>query len=63
MPRSYPRGKLNAHDEGELELRLGLKDGTIILHFGKPVVWLGFSYEAAKALGEALLKKAEEIKQ
>jgi len=57
----YPRGKLNAHDEGELQLAIGHKDGNVILDFGTPVAWLGLPPKEAKDLGMMLIKHANEI--
>ena len=59
----YPRGRLNADDEGELRLAITVKDGTIIFAFGKAVTWIGLDYDQAKAIGELLLRRAEEIRQ
>jgi hypothetical protein len=59
----YPRGKLNAADLGATPLAVTVKDGTVIIAFNKPMDWIGLGYEEAKALGECLLKRAEEIKQ
>lgn len=47
MSGKYPRGKLNSEDEGTLDIRMAMKDGTFIVHFGKPVVWIGMSKEEA----------------
>lgn len=59
----FPRGKLNAADEGATKVAVGVKDGTVILAFPQPTTWIGLGYDEAKAIGEALLKRAEEIRQ
>jgi hypothetical protein len=61
MSENYPRGKLCNDDEGELVLRICVQDKTVILDFGKPVKWLGFSKQDALNLAETLIKRANEI--
>lgn len=54
----YPRGKLNADDEGQLALRMAVKDGTVVMDFGKPVAWMGFGPEDAVNLAQMLIQNA-----
>jgi len=61
--RNYPRGKLNQNDEGELQIRIGVQDRTVVLDFGKPIHWLGFDAATARAVGERLVARANEITQ
>ncbi|TXH52853.1 MAG: hypothetical protein E6Q97_14630 [Desulfurellales bacterium] len=58
---TYPRGKLNADDEGALAMRLAVKDKTVIVDFGKEVVWLGLDADTARDLGRKLIKHADSI--
>lgn len=58
----FPRGKLNADDEGALTLGIAVKDKTLIIDFGKPVVWLGLDKATALQIAETIRKRAEEIK-
>jgi hypothetical protein len=62
MADQYPRGKLNDSDEGELQMKIGVCDRTVILDFGKPVVWLGLDYHTAMNLAANIMKRATEIK-
>jgi len=39
----HPQGKLTPHDEGGIQFAIGVKDGKVVLDFGQPVVWVGFS--------------------
>ncbi len=39
---NYPRGKFSDNDDGELRIRMGIKDKTFIIEFGCPVGWIGF---------------------
>jgi len=57
----YPRGKFSEDDEGELAMRIGVQDKTIILDFGKPVKWLGFGKQDAINLATSLLEKANQL--
>lgn len=57
----YPRGKLNADDEGQLQLAVGVQDKTLIIDFGKQVVWLGLDYFTAVEFAKTILRRAEEI--
>jgi hypothetical protein len=62
MIDQFPRGKLNADDEGQLQMKIGVRDKTVILDFGKPVVWLGLDYHTAMNLAANIMKRATEIK-
>ncbi len=61
MSDPYPRGKLNADDEGALAICIGLQDKTIIIDFGKPVKWIGFEHQDAINLANNILKHAKAI--
>lgn len=56
----FPDGKLNDDDEGEIQIGLTEKDGVVVLDFGKPVSWVGFSKEQAKEIGQMLIDKANK---
>lgn len=58
---TYPRGKLCEDDEGELQMRLGIQDKTVIIDFGKPVKWFGMAKKDTINLANALLEKANEL--
>jgi hypothetical protein len=57
----FPRGKLNASDEGGLQLAIGVKDRTVIIDFGKSVVWLGLDKRTALQFAESIRKHAETL--
>ena len=61
MTDQYPRGKLNADDEGELQMKIGVRDKTVILDFGKQVVWIGMDYHTAMNLAANIMKNARKI--
>lgn len=54
----YPRGKLNDDDEGMLNIAIGERDQTVIIDFGKPVVWIGMSKPEIVQFATTLLKRA-----
>lgn len=62
MTDQFPRGKFNEDDEGQLEMRIGVRDKTVILDFGKPVVWFGMDYHTAMNLADNIRRRAQEIK-
>lgn len=57
----FPRGRLNADDEGDLQFGITTKDKTIIVDFGKPVAWLGLDKATALQLGAILIERAREL--
>lgn len=58
----YPRGKLNADDEGALTFAVGMQDKTVIITFGQPVAWMGLDKATALDLAAAIRKHAESIR-
>lgn len=61
MADKFPRGQLNADDEGALRIGITTKDKTLIIHFGKEVVWIGLDKVSALSLAETIRKRAEEL--
>lgn len=59
----FPQGKANKHDEGELRFAAGVRDGVVVLDFGKSVAWFGMDPDAAITLGELLIKHGKSLKQ
>lgn len=57
----FPDGKLDANDEGELRIGVTVKDEKVVLAFGKPVEWIGFTREQAIQLGQNLIDRARQI--
>lgn len=61
--RKYPHGKLNENDEGALTLRIGIKGNRLIIDFGKQVIWIGFTREAAIEFARLILNNAEQLEE
>lgn len=61
----FPKGKLNADDEGGLKMAVAADHahGVVVINFGSPVKWIGLYPEDVKKLAAALLKKLEDLKQ
>ena len=59
----FPRGKINAGDEGELRMAVGVTNKTVVVDFGKPVAWLGLDADTAEALGRLLMERAAEARK
>lgn len=57
----FPRGKLNEHDEGGLQVAIFTQDKTVQLHFGKSIKWVGLDADTARKLGQSLIDKANSI--
>ena len=56
---NFPRGKLNAEDEGGLAIALGKNpDGVIIMDFGKEVGWIGLNQATAINIARSILTLA-----
>jgi hypothetical protein len=58
--RKYPRGKLNASDEGALDIQVRVKDHTVIVEFRKPVAWFGMDPKTAEAFINTLIDATRE---
>lgn len=56
----YPDGKLTDSDEGEIRIGITNKDGRIVIEFGKPIYWIGFTKEQAIEIGNTLIQRANE---
>lgn len=62
--KTYPYGKIDPSDDGELHLVITEENGRVLLHFGKQVTWLGLTPEQARAMAKGLehyAKRAEEV--
>lgn len=59
----FPRGKVDAHDEGELRLALAAdhQHGFVRVEFGKRISWLGLPSADARKIAAALIEKADEL--
>jgi hypothetical protein len=56
----FPRGQLNADDEGELTLGVAFdeKNGIVVINFGKPVAWMGLEPAQAIEMAKTILKQS-----
>lgn len=57
---NFPRGKITEEDEGELQLAVGTLGGEVIVHFGKPVKWIGMPPQDARQLAVFIMNRANE---
>jgi len=58
---SFPDGKLNENDEGEIAIAITKSNGNVVIDFGMQVHWIGFTTAQAIGIGELLIKRAKEI--
>ncbi len=57
----FPEGKLTNQDEGELVMAIGITNRKVIINFGTPTAWIGFTKEQAYELANTLRDKANSI--
>lgn len=57
----HPRGRLTPTDEGGIKIAVGSKNGAVVINFGTPVAWIGFSPDEARQLAESLVKHADHL--
>lgn len=60
---SFPEGKLDASDEGELRLAVSSSNGLVRIDFGKPTAWVAFPANQAKELAALLMQHAGSGRQ
>jgi hypothetical protein len=60
----FPLGKLTQSDEGEIQFGIAadLAKGKVVINFGEPTAWIGFTAEQAEQIAESLLTKARQIR-
>jgi len=58
----FPEGKLAPEDKGSLTFTIGAKNGKVIIDFGAPVSWIGFTADQAFEIAMELAKIAAEAK-
>jgi hypothetical protein len=58
----FPEGKLTKDDEGEIRVAIGQKDGKVVIDFGKPTAWIGFTPEQADDIAKLLHEHATEAR-
>jgi len=61
----FPAGKLNEHDEGELNMgiKANVTEGIVEVHFGKPIGWFGLGPAEARQFAALLIANAEKIEK
>lgn len=58
----FPDGKLADHDEGELQLAVTHYQGKVVINFGKPIAFIGFTAEQADDIADSLKRHAQNIR-
>lgn len=56
---NFPDGKIHPTDAGELRIGIAKRNGLVILHFGAPMEWIGFSPAEGRIFAEKILKTCE----
>ena len=57
----FPRGKLNASDEGALRIAMTVRKNTLVIDFGKPTAWIGLGLQEVRAMRRAFEKYEKEL--
>ena len=57
----YPHGRVGPDDQGGLKSALYIREGKLVLDFGKPLSWLAMTKAEAQTLAVGLFKKAEGL--
>jgi hypothetical protein len=60
----FPRGKIHEADEGEIKIAVAVdrKTQTVLIDFGKPVTFIGFSAEQASEIADLLMNKVMSLR-
>ena len=58
---NFPDGKLTETDEGEIKFAITAIEDRVVLNFGTPVHWIGFTRAQALAIANSLTKHAASI--
>lgn len=58
----FPLGKLVPEDEGEIAVAFTHAGGKVVIDFGKPVAWVGFTPDQADAIADALREHATKAR-
>lgn len=59
---NFPEGKLNEQDEGEIRITVGHVDGKVVIDFGTPTTWIGFTPDQADSIAALLRVRAATIR-
>lgn len=54
----FPRGKLNADDEGGIAIGVTSQDKTVIINFGKEIAWIGMDKPQAIEFAKLIMRHA-----
>jgi hypothetical protein len=58
----FPHGKLNADDEGALNIAISRENGVVRIDFGEPTAWIGLPPELALEFASVIVKHALALK-
>ena len=60
----FPLGRLSKSDEGEIQFGIAADPAKdkVVINFGEPTAWIGFTADQAEQVAESLLSKAKELR-
>jgi hypothetical protein len=57
----FPEGKIHPSDEGEIRIAIGSGNGKVVIEFGKPTAWIGFTADQARLIASDLIRHADSL--
>lgn len=60
---NFPAGKIAAQDEGGIRVSISHYQGNVIINFGSPVAWVGFTARQAREIATSLMKHAKLVEK
>lgn len=57
----FPDGQLSPDDNGGIVIGIGCHEGSVVLQFGVPIRWIGFTPEQAREIAQGLIEAADKI--
>lgn len=61
--QQYQNGKMNADDQGQIAMGVGIENGRVVVSFPIPVTWVALPPDQAIALANAILANARKLTQ
>lgn len=58
----FPLGKLTPEDEGEIAIGITHTQGKVVVDFGTPTAWIGFTPEQADQIADTLREHAAAVR-
>lgn len=57
----FPNGMIDEKDKGQIKMGVTVKDDKIIVAFGTPIEWVGFTRQEAEDFANTILQRARQL--